>query len=51
MNIGNGIVKKPEKMFKIKESGLFDNGGKTVGFSYGERETEFLIKLAERNLP
>ena len=42
---------KPEKMFKIKETGLFDNGVKTVGFSYGKREIEFLIGLAEKNLP
>ena len=45
----NWNKEKPE-MINIKKRGLFDNGGRAVGFSYGEKEIKYLKSLFKDTL-
>ena len=38
-------------MIPISQKGLFCNGGKTVDYSYGDKEIRYLKGLADEHLP
>ena len=42
--------KEQPSMIPISEKGLFCNGGKTVGYSYGDKEKDYLKRLAKKHL-